>query len=432
MHDHPPTEPLPVDERRLDIRFHRWVATITAVGALWRLLRLLAKWNVPLQYGDAWYYSIQAINNAHGRWFKEAQGPIATWGVLPGAEHPPLTSVVLAPASLLSHPEFWQRATMTVIGIAVVPLIALVGRRLGGRRAGVIAAALAALYPNLWLSDALVMSETLVIASVVVVTWLALRHHDRFTLATALMLGAAIGVAGHARSEILLYAPLLACVGLRSHAWRLWLGRAGLVLGATALTVTPWFVYNSSRFNAPVLMSTNEGSTWQGANCSLTYHGPGVGGWNLLCLTEPAPDANEDASQRSQRRRHEAFTFMRANITRLPVVVAARALLGADLWGWHETIRADVGEERPRWAIWAGIVCWLLLAPLAAVGWRRLRRGPRFIVAVPAIGVAMVTLMFYGSHRLRAPLEPMVVLCAALFLANLPRVRRLTGTAVRS
>jgi len=53
-------------------------------------------------------------------------------------------------------------------------------------------------------------------------------------------------------------------------------------------------------------------------------------------------------------------------------------------------------------------------------------------VAVPAIGVAMVTLMFYGSHRLRAPLEPMVVLCAALFLANLPRVRRLTGTAVRS
>ena len=120
--------------------YRRFVGAVTLTGAIWRLVMLISKWNVPLHYGDAWYYSIQAINNAHGRWFKEASGPFQNWGVLPGAEHPPLTSLVITPASLLGHPEFWQRATMTLIGIAVIPLFAVLGRRVGGRLVGVLAA----------------------------------------------------------------------------------------------------------------------------------------------------------------------------------------------------------------------------------------------------------------------------------------------------
>jgi hypothetical protein len=39
------------------------------------------------------------------------------------------------------------------------------------------------------------------------------------------------------------------------------------------------------------------------------------------------------------------------------------------------------------------------------------------------IGVAVVTLVFYGSHRLRAPLEPVLIVAAAMFLAGLGPVR---------
>ena len=410
-----------VERERL---YRRCLAVITLTGAAWRIIMLISKWNIPLHYGDAWYYSIQAENNAHGRWFKEASGPVQDWGVLPGAEHPPLTSIVTAPASLLSHPQFWQRATMTVLGIAVIVLVSLIARRVGGRAVGVIAGVIAAAYPNLWLSDSLVMSETLVVLMVVIVLGAALLHRERFGLRSALLLGVAVGIAGHARSEILLYSPLLALIGVRTLPLAQWAKRAAVIVMATGLTVVPWIAYNTSRFDTVVLMSTNEGNTWLGANCPLTYAGPGIGGWNLLCLDNgTVPPVDENSAERSARRRSEAMSYARAHVSRLPVVAVARVLRAADLYGLDETVRADLGEERPAWAIWAGIMCWWALAPMAAVGLWRMRRGVRYIIVVPAIGVALVTVVFYGSHRLRAPVEPLVALGAAVFVTSLAPVR---------
>src|SRR5690606_27455760 len=153
------------------------------------------------------YYSIQAAQNADGNWFAE---PLSR---TPGAEHPPLTVLAITPASLLPSPVFWQRATTTLFGLAAVALIALLGTRLGGRRVGVVAAAIAAVYPNLWLSDGLVMSESIAVALVTVVMIAALWHGERFTPASAALCGAALGLAALARSELLLLVPLLAVVG---------------------------------------------------------------------------------------------------------------------------------------------------------------------------------------------------------------------------
>jgi 4-amino-4-deoxy-L-arabinose transferase-like glycosyltransferase len=413
-----------------DRLFIRCVAAITGVGAVWRLAMLISKWHVPLHYGDAWYYSIQAINNAHGRWFREASGPFQNWGVLPGAEHPPLTSIVVTPASLLSQPQFWQRATMTLLGILLLPLIALLGRRIGGRVVGVIAISIAAVYPNIWMSDSLVMSETLLLVLVVVALIAALRYRDRFDVRSAVALGLVIGIAGHARSELLMYSPLLAFIGVRSKPRRTWLKHGAIVVGVTIASVLPWIIYNTSRFDSLVLMSTNEGNTWLGANCPLTYSGSGLGGWSLSCLDDGAPPADENTAQRSVRRRHEAVTFIGAHKTRVPIVVATRFLRGADLFGLNENVRADVGEERARWAVWAGMVSWWMLAPLAVIGLWRTRRGVREILLVPVVGVAVVTIVFYGSHRLRVPLEPIVVIGAASFLASLPSVRRIVDRFV--
>jgi hypothetical protein len=397
------------------------VVLITGIGAAWRLVMLASKWRAPLAFGDAWYYSVQAINNAHGRWFKEAGGTFELWGVLPSAEHPPLTSVLVTPASLLPQPEFWQRSTLTLIGIAMIPLIAFLGRVVGGRVAGLLAACIAALYPNLWLSDSLVMSETVTVFMVVVVLLLALRHSGRFTLGTAATLGAVIGLAGHARSELLLYAPLLAFIGLRSRPTREWASRAGVVMIVTLAVVTPWITFNSSRFDTFVAMSTNEGSTWLGANCPPTYSGPAMGGWILDCLLDLEPPAGENTAERSVRRRSMAFTYMSDHATRLPLVAAARVLRGADVFGVPENVRADLAEERPRWGIWLGMISWWVLAPLAAFGLWKMRPGARWVMSAPVIGVLAVTMVFYGSHRLRAPMEPVVVVAAACALATFLR-----------
>ncbi len=416
----------PTGDRVRDLWYRRCVAVITVVGATWRVTVLVSKWNVLLRLNDSLYYSIQASNNARGKWFREAGGAVfQNWGVLPGAEHPPLTSLVITPASLLSNPQFWQRATMTALGIAVVPLIALLARRAGGRRGAVIAAAIAAVYPNVWMSDALVMSETLLLLMVVLTMLAALRYRDRFDVRSALLLAVVIGVAGHARSETLLYAPLFALVGVRRGDVRRWAARAALILLVTGVTVVPWIAYNSSRFNATVLMSTNAGGVLVGANCPLAYSGPALGGWDIRCLDEGPAPAGEDTAQRSVRWRHQAVTYARAHLGRLPVVAGARLLRAVDLYGLADTARGDVGEERPAWGVWSGVVCWWTLAPMAAVALWRTRRGLRYVLLVPVVGVGVVTLVFYGSHRLRAPLEPVLVVAAAMFITGLGPVRTL-------
>ena len=64
---------------------------IVAFGAVLRLAMLASRWGDPLQLNDSIYYSAQARQLTEGRWFREV------FVDHPGAEHGPLTSLVLAP-----------------------------------------------------------------------------------------------------------------------------------------------------------------------------------------------------------------------------------------------------------------------------------------------------------------------------------------------
>ena len=110
------------------------LTVVTAVGAAWRLTYLFAvKADDRLLLNDSIYYSIQAGLNSEGHWFEDALSG------QPGAEHPPLTSLYLTPWSIGGGDSVvWQRFAITVLGIATVAVIGLVGRdigrRLGARR----------------------------------------------------------------------------------------------------------------------------------------------------------------------------------------------------------------------------------------------------------------------------------------------------------
>ena len=388
------------------------IGIATLVGAIWRVSMLIGKWNQRLLFNDSLYYSFQAHANAHGQWFRL----VFTGG--PGAEHPPLASLLMTPASLLPHYVFWQRATNTVLGIAIIPLIGLLGVRIGGRRVALAAACIAAVYPNLWMNDSLVMSESSSALLVVVVLLCAWRLQERFDLRSAALTGAVIGAAALSRSELVLLAPLLAFVGVRSHPVREWVRRAVLVVAMAGLVLLPWVAYNLTRFDTPVLLSTNDGITLLGSNCDQTYSGAQMGGWLTSCLRDIVPRVGEDPSQLSKQERSAALHYVRDHLGRVPVVVGARLLRGGDLYGLHDLVRMDVGDERPRWASWGGIVSWWLLTPLAVFGWWKGRRRSGWILAAPVINAGVTVVLFYGAHRLRSPLEPVVVVCAAMGLVS--------------
>jgi 4-amino-4-deoxy-L-arabinose transferase-like glycosyltransferase len=399
-------------------RFSQRLTVITVVAAVWRLGYLVVvRAGDDLMLNDSMYYSFQAGRNGKGEWFREGLTD------LPGAEHGPLTSLFLTPWSLGSgDPVVWQRFANTLLGIATVAVIGLVGRRLAGPRVGLVAAAIAAVYPNLWVNDSLVMSEPLACLIVSVALLVALEFDRRPTVGRAVAVGVLVGLGALTRSEIALWA-----VGFAALAWWRSAGHPRralmpvLVVAAAVLTVAPWTVYNLTRFERPVVLTTNEGTTLLGANCDSTYY-VDVGGWDVRCLGDLQNADSVDASVRSRERREEATDYITDHAGRVPVVVLARLGRAVDVYGLDSLVTLDRGEQKAGWAAWAGIVCWWVLAPLAVFGWivcgrdRRTndRSKARWWLIVPPAAVLATTVVFYGAHRIRAPAEPVVVVLAAV------------------
>jgi 4-amino-4-deoxy-L-arabinose transferase-like glycosyltransferase len=415
--------------------FRRRLAVVVLVAAVWRFgVLAVDKWHQPLLLNDSIYYAGQAQQLVNGVWFREI------FVDQPGAEHGPLTSTLLATVSWLPHPQGWQRAMTVLCGVITVALLGVLGRRMAqgwtldvrlADRVGLVAAGIAAAYPNLWMNDGLVMSESVSVLTVVLALLAALRAVRTPSPRALLLLGASCGLGALARSELALLAPGFAVVIVCAHrdGWRRSVGRAAMIGAAAAALVAPWVTFNLVRFERPTTLTTNDGTTLLGSYCDASFHGPNRGGWSLLCVVnDPAYSSDEEPSVRSERQRRLALDYARSNVRDVPVVVAARIGRTLDLYGLDSLVAQDVGEERYRWASWAGIVTWWLLAPMAVLGWIRLGTGEpggrreRWLLVVPCVGVLVTTIVFYGGHRIRSSLEPSVVIASAVWLVA--RLRR--------
>jgi 4-amino-4-deoxy-L-arabinose transferase-like glycosyltransferase len=370
----------------------------------------VTKWNKGLQFNDSLYYSAQAHQLAHGIWFHEV------FVDQPGAEHGPLTSTLMAFVSWGRDPVNLQRLITVVCGIATVVVIGFVGRRVGGDRVGLIAATLAAVYPNLWINDGLVMSESVSCLLISLTMLTLLRWTTAPTYRRAVVCGAMVGLGALARSELLFLAPLVGAlmVAVGRRGSRRFGRQAGVVLAMAAVVVAPWMIFNAARFDRSVVLTTNEGPLVLGANCQDSYYGDAIGGWSLFCVLDAGIGENgEDPSVRSAEQTRWGLAYARDHLTRLPVVVVARVARTLDLYDVNGLVHGDVGEERERLATWAGVVSFWILAPIAAIGVFRLRRLHRAVLFAPIVLVAVVTVVFYGGHRIRASAEPAIVVLAA-------------------
>ena len=364
---------------------------------------------------DAVFYRLEANTVAEGGGFVY---PLPGAGAgHAAADHPPLTTLVLVPAAELpGDSQLWMRFTMAILGSAVVALVALLGREVGGARVGLVAGGVAALYPNLWMNDGLLMSETLAALTSVAALLLAYRLLRRPTIAGAVGLGAACALAALTREELALLVPLLAvpAVWIATNRSGLRLQLVAALVGAAVFIAAPWVVFNFTRFDDPTFMSTGDGIALLGANCAVSYHEPGLGFWNFRCLPAVAPRGDESVLSVDYRDR--AITYARAHAGRLPVVVLARLgrLLGVYTPG--QLARINSGEGRPEWASLAGTATFLFLLPLAVGGgvWVRRRRGRIWPLLAPVWLVLLSSAAVYGTPRFRVPVEPTVVVLAAV------------------
>ena len=408
---------------RWDVRGGRWIwalAAICAVALGIRVGYVLGWRDVSSVGGDAGYYHDGANLLADGHGFVHPDA----WRHdvrIPGADHPPAYIVALAVPSLLGFDSIRAHMiTSCLIGTATVALIGLLGRRIGGDKVGLLAAVIAAGYPNLWLFDGSLMSETLATFFAVLVSLAAYRVWDRPTWRRWAALGAAIGLAALTRSESVLLLGLL-LVPLAAWArglagWRERVTRAGVAVVAAAAVMAPWVGANLVRFDHPVTLSSQAGLTLYVANCDDTYYGQSIGRWSGYCL--PAI-GDAGGSVADQRLRSEALDYVQSHLHRFPLVEAARVGRTWGLYAPRDELSFDrMAEGRPLEAARAGLAMYYVLAAFSVAGIVTLRRRgvPSFPLTVWLVNVTITVLSFYGITRFRAAAEPALVLLAAVGL----------------
>jgi 4-amino-4-deoxy-L-arabinose transferase-like glycosyltransferase len=372
---------------------------------------------------DSFWYAVAAQNISLGNGIVAAVGDPEIH-LVSSAQHPPAYPVVLAGAIKLGiDGDTGWRLLGALFGGLTVLGIGLLGRRVGGATLGLVAAAIAAIYPLMIAVDGALLAETLygpIVAFTLVVAW---DLGERPAVWRAALVGVGIALATLTRSEALLLLGL-------PLAWRgpggrvRWL-RLGAIVAACAVVLAPWVIRNWSVFDRP-LLSTNDGALLAWTNCDQTYHG------RFLCYLVPecAPVVTGDEAEQASKLSDHGLDYARDHAGRLPVVMAAR-LLGT--WSFYDPFRfPDPGRSETVLRI--GIFFYWLLVPFAVIGVVALRRRgrPLWVLLAPILVVCLVAMATYTSLRLRYLAEiPFVVLAAAGVVALSSFVRGRSGLAER-
>ena len=345
----------------------------------------------------------------------------------------------------VGHRYFASVLLQCAIG-ALVPLLlgGFAGALFGGT-VGRLSGWIAAIHPLLIFFSGYLLTETtfcaaLLLALLFSAEWIKTPRNGR-----ALGAGIAWGLAALTRPTALPL-PLL----VASWAWQ----PLGLTVGAgarlrqiallglgLALVVGPWTVRNAVQLHAfiPVttgaggaLMVANNAETWddpalRGAASSTSYQDAIAGEFHGL--DEVAVDA---------RARDTAWTFMRGRVKDWPRIAVAKV---ARFWRITSQRTGTGSWQRPGSPL-AGLLrldpllIWSVLTlPFAIWGVvRTLRGGRRWFQALPLLVVlyfTLISVVFFGSLRMRVPVEPLMALFIALGLDDARRRFRARVSGLR-
>ncbi len=319
------------------MRFLGWLAGLTLLGFLVRVLNVL--WWRPTTdspgyhgyrlWGDAFYYHWQANALAHGAWFVDPVLWFLDGTQRPSAGHPPLFPSYLALWSSIGLDGVTaHRLASGVLGCATIVVVGLLARRLAGNAAGLFAAGFVALYPQMWINDGMILSETMAIFMTAVALTAAYAFWRRPSMRNACLLGIACAAASLSRTELTLLFPLVVLpLGLtvRNVDWgrRIRLVVVAGLMGA--LVVGPWIVFNLTRFEETTTMTSGTGSALSAASCDEVWYGSLIG-YYANCFQGPWPSNKLDESQRDLVPRKQAVEYTKDHIKRLPLVVAAASV----------------------------------------------------------------------------------------------------------
>jgi 4-amino-4-deoxy-L-arabinose transferase-like glycosyltransferase len=400
---------------------------LTLAGLVLRLVYVV-HYRYTLVGGDGFHYLASANLAERGLWF---EFPV---GGGPDAHHPPVWTVILSLAAKAgAQPQLGYQIVAVVIGTTTIPLVGLAGRKIAGARVGVVGAALAAVYPGLWKYERELLSEVVLMPLVAVVLLLAYRYRDAPSLPRAVVLSGTCAVLTLARAEQLMLFGLLVLplvLATRTISWRSRIGWLAACAAVAGVIFAPWFLYNSTRFERPVFLSTGLGTTMASGACDATFSGDLLGHYEAqACTYQRRPLlSSSDRSVTDGEMREFAIDYTFDHLRRVPLVVLAREGRTFSLYRPLQEVRlGSKWSISPSWVGYAWTAMYWVLLPFAVAGAVLLRRRRTLLypLLVEFVIVAISAATTFGMIRYRAGAEvPLLLLSAVAIDAVWRRLRR--------
>jgi len=408
-----------------------------AVALLVRLLYLVVGPGFATQpYSDSVDYHRLAAHLAGGKGFT-----LGTEDALyPTTFRPPLLPFLLAPLYALFGPRYLVALLFQIVLSALtVPLAARLAHETLGARAARWTAPLLALWPPLVFFTGALLTETLAALLVVLALLLAARAFLRGGAALAIALGIALGLAALARPTALPLAAGLA-LWLLLAAPRVFARRAlevALVCAGLLLATLPWIARNHAVTGAWIPITSGGGAALDDSNNPIVVSDPRYRGGALSLRQVPPYDSlfqgkSELGIDRAAGAR--ARTFLAEHRELWPRMV---------LWKLARFFRPTAETPATGRATAPGsllgrmtrrldplLLSWGILLPFFAVGWAGALGHPRTARCALALAVlvqAALAMVYWGSLRMRLPVEPAIVILGAGTLAAF--VARVRGSA---
>lgn len=415
-------------------RWFGWsLAAVMVAGLAARLIYVATVARYIALIGDSETYHLLARALADGDGYVRPRELLATGMHVPTAEFPPLHPLVLALADLvgITSPT-GHRVVGSLIGTGTVLLIGLLGRRIAGPRAGVLAAGIAALSPVLIGNDTSLQAEGLfmcLLAGSLLAIHVAMTGRPRPV--QLVLVGLLLGLTALTRSEAVLLVPVAAVLigwprrttggqpATRARPLASVARSLGLVALGAAVLLGAWAVRSSVELGGVVLTSTNSGTLLAGSNCDPVYHGPQKGLWRLDCVSAvDITGVEHDELGRTRRWISAGTIYARDHLGEVPGVAVVRALRTWGLWDPPGQVAIETLEGRNRdWHTFAHrahlVVLALAVGGFVVLGRWHQRRDLALLLA-PVLLSVLVSMASWGNTRFRAGADVALVVAAAL------------------
>jgi 4-amino-4-deoxy-L-arabinose transferase-like glycosyltransferase len=392
---------------------------------------------------DSTTYDGIAWNLARGLGF-QITGATALY---PTAKAPLLPWIVSLLYRVTGHVYFDAILLQCVIGAFVPVVLRALGRSMFGLPVGRIAGWLAVVNPLLVFFSGYLLTESLfcvvmLLALLASVEWLKTPRPGR-----AFGVGVMWGLACLTRPTAMplpvvvalwAWAPLSLTVAAGDR-----LRQVGLVFLGVALTLLPWTIRNAVVLHELVPISTGGGRTLLDANNATVWDDPALRGSAISTATvEPWLSRFKHHSEVEVDRMasREAIAFGLSRWRQWPMIAGAKLArfwrpnaltVSTGRWFQRDSLPDRVLRLLDPLFLWS-----LVVLPLALWGLVRTQRSTRkHFQLLPLLIIVTFTLgavVFWGALRMRVPAEPLVVLYAAVGLADVTwRVRlRRAGLAL--